>query len=130
MALADLIRSALPANREWAMNALLVLAALYRGEKVHLYTGSHFNGRRRELHNTAGVSQAEAIIEKAGIKIQRGNDAPRGGELGKYISLPRRSLRIAAQLMVIHGELYASVRGYPCSLYDEYGRENGGKWED
>ena len=130
MTLADLIRAALPANREWAMNALLVLAALYRGERVHVYSGSHFNGRKRELHNTAGVSQAEAIIEKTGIRIQRGNDAPRGGELGKYISLPRRNLRIAAQVMEIHGELYASVRGYPCSLYDEYGREKGSKWGD
>ena len=110
MTLADLIRAALPANREWAMNALLVLAALYRGEKVHVYSGSHFNGRRRELHNTAGVSQAELIIEKTGIKILRGNDAPRGGELGKYISLPRRNLRIAAQLTELYDELYASVR--------------------
>ena len=131
MTLADLIRATLPANREWAMNALLVLAALYRGEKVHVYSGSHFNGRKRELHNTAGVSQAELIIEKTGIRIQRGNDAPRGGELGKYIALPRKNLRIAAQIMEIFGELYASVRGYPCSLYDEYGRENSGsKWGD
>lgn len=130
MTLADRIRAVLPANREWAMNALLVLAALYRGERVHVYSGSHYNGRRRELHNTAGVSQAELIIEKTGIKIQRGNDAPRGGELGKYISLPRRNLRIAAQVMVIFGEFYASVRGYPCSLYDEYGREKSSKWED
>lgn len=130
MTLADLIRSALPANREWAMNALLIIAALYRGEKVHVYSGSHFNGRRRELHNTAGVSQAEAIIEKTGIRIQRGNDAPRGGELGKYISLPRRNLRIAAQVMEIFRELYASARGRECSFYDELGREKGSKWED
>lgn len=113
MAIADRIRAALPANREWAMNALLVLAALYRGEKVHVYSGAHFNGRRRELHNTAGVSQAEVIIEKAGIKIQWGNDAPRGGILGNYIELPRGNSRIAAQVMEIFGELYASVRGYP-----------------
>lgn len=130
MTLADRIRAALPANREWAMNALLIIAALYRGEKVHVYSGSHFNGRRRELHNTAGVSQAEAIIEKAGIRIQRGNDAPRGGELGKYISLPRRNLRIAAQVMVIFRELYVSARGRECSFYDEYGREKGSKWGD
>lgn len=130
MAIAERIRAALPANREWAMNALLIIAALYRGEKVHVYSGSHFNGRKRELHNTAGVSQAEIIIEKAGIRIQRGNDAPRGGELGKYISLPRKNLRIAAQVMVIFGELYASVRGYPCRLYDEYGREKDSKWGD
>lgn len=110
MTLADLIRAALPANREWAMNALLILAALYRGERVHVYSGSHFNGRKRELHNTAGVSQAELIIEKTGIKIQRGNDAPRGGELGKYISLPRKNLRIAAQITELYDELYASVR--------------------
>jgi hypothetical protein len=32
--------------------------------------------------------------------------------------------------MVIFGELYASVRGYPCSLYDEWGREKGSKWGD
>ena len=83
---------------------------LYRGEKVHVYSGSHYNGRRRELHNTAGVSQAELIIEKTGIKILRGNDAPRGGELGKYISLPRRNLRIAAQITELYDELYASVR--------------------
>ena len=100
MTLADLIRAALPANREWAMNALLVLAALYRGEKVHVYSGSHFNGRRRELHNTAGVSQAEAIIEKTGIKIQRGNDAPRGGKTGEYFE-SRRNSRAAAALSAL-----------------------------
>lgn len=124
MAIADRIRAALPANREWAMNALLVLAALYRGERVHVYSGSHFNGRKRELHNTAGVSQAEVIIEKAGIKIQWGNDAPRGGELGRYISLPRRNLRIAAQIMDVFRELYANTRGHECSFYDKWGRDN------
>ena len=54
MTIAEKIAAALPSNREWAMNALLILAALYRGERVHEYAGSHFDGRRRKLHNTAG----------------------------------------------------------------------------
>lgn len=113
MTIAEKIAAALPSNREWAMNALLILAALYRGERVHEYSGAHFNGRRRELHNTAGFSQAELIIERAGIRVNQGNDAPRGGILGNYISLSRGNSRIAAQVMELFEKIHLEKCGRP-----------------
>ena len=113
MTITEKIAAALPSNREWAMNALLILAALYRGERVHEYSGAHFNGRRRELHNTAGFSQAELIIERAGIRVNQGNDAPRGGILGNYISLPRGNSRIAAQVMELFEKIHLEKCGRP-----------------
>ena len=113
MTIAEKIAAALPSNREWAMNALLILAALYKGERVHAYSGSHFNGRKRELHNTAGFSQAELIIERAGISVIRGNDAPRGGILGSYISLSRGNSRIAAQVMELFEKIHLEACGRP-----------------
>lgn len=113
MTIAEKITAALPANREWAMNALLLLAALYRGERVHEYAGSHFDGRKRKLHNTAGFSQAELLIERAGIPVIRGNDAPRGGILGNYISLSRGNSRIAAQVMELYEKIHLEARGRP-----------------
>jgi hypothetical protein len=113
MTIAEKITAALPSNREWAMNALLLLAALYRGERVHEYAGSHFDGRKRKLHNTAGFSQAELIIERAGIQVIRGNDAPRGGILGNYISLSRGNSRIASQVMELYEKIHLEARGRP-----------------
>ena len=110
---AEKITSALPSNRDWAMSALLIIAALYRGERVHEYAGSHFDGRKRKLHNTAGFSQAELIIERAGIPVIRGNDAPRGGILGNYISLSRGNSRIAAQVMEIYEKIHLEKCGRP-----------------
>jgi len=110
---AEKITSALPSNRDWAMSALLIIAALYRGERVHEYAGSHFDGRKRKLHNTAGFSQAELIIERAGIPVIRGNDAPRGGILGNYISLSRGNSRIASQVMEIYEKIHLEKCGRP-----------------
>ena len=113
MTIAEKIAAALPSNREWAMNALLILAALYRGERVHEYSGAHFNGRRRELHNTTGFSQAGLIIERAGIRVNQGNDAPRGGILGNYISLSRGNSRIAARVMELFEKIHLEKCGRP-----------------
>lgn len=113
MAIAEKIAAALPSNREWALNALLILAALYRGERVHEYAGSHFDGRKRKLHNTAGFSQAELIIERAGIPVIRGNDAPRGSILGNYISLSRGNSRIASQVMELFEKIHLEKCGRP-----------------
>ena len=113
------VAAALPANRAWAMNALLIIAALYRGERVHEYTGSHFDGRKRKLHKAAGFSQAELIIGRAGIPVIRGNDAPRGGILGSYISLSRGNSRIAAQVMEIYEKIHLEACGRPSPFAGE-----------
>lgn len=113
MTIAEKISAALPANRDWAMNALLILAALYRGERVHEYAGSHFNGRRRKLHNTAGFPCAVRVLNAAGIDYEKGNDAPRGGILGNYISLSRGNSRIAAQVMELYEKIHLEARGRP-----------------
>lgn len=111
MTIAEKIAAALPSNRDWAMSALLIIAALYRGERVHEYAGAHFDGRKRKLHNTAGFSQAELIIERAGLPVIRGNDAPRGGILGNYISLSRGNSRIASQVMEIYEKIHLEKCG-------------------
>lgn len=113
MTIAEKIAAALPSNRDWAMNALLILAALYRGERVHEYAGSHFNGRRRKLHNTAGFPCAVRVLNAADIDYEEGNDAPRGGILGNYISLSRGNSRIAAQVMEIYEKIHLEKCGRP-----------------
>lgn len=70
------------------MNALDVIIAMARGEKVHVYYG--WTNRFRRLCKATGVSSARDILFAAGIKYEKGNDAPRGGVLGEYIKFSRR----------------------------------------
>lgn len=107
------ISAGLPSRADWAMSALLVIAKLYRGERVHRYSGAHFDGRKRTLHYTAGIAQAELVLSRAGIATIEGNDAPRGGVLGSYIALPRGNSRIEAQIMELHNELHIKKYGRP-----------------
>lgn len=107
------IAAGLPSRPDWAMAALLIIAKLYRGERVHRYSGAHFDGRKRKLHDTAGFNQAELVLSRAGIETVEGNDAPRGGVLGSYIALPRGNARIEAQIMALHNELHVRKYGRP-----------------
>lgn len=113
MAVIEKISAGLPSRADWAMSALLVIAKLYRGERVHRYSGAHFDGRKRTLHYTAGIAQAELVLSRAGIETVEGNDAPRGGILGSYIELPRGNSRIEAQIMALHNELHLKKYGRP-----------------
>ena len=112
-----------------AQAALVRIISALSGERVHFYDSWHVSGGWKTLRSADGADDAFRALRSAGVPVVTGNDAPRGGRTGEYFEA-RRNLRIAAQVMEIHGELYASVRGYPCSLYDEWGREKGSKWGD
>lgn len=86
------ISAGLPSRADWAMAALLIIAKLYRGERVHRYSGAHFDGRKRKLHYTAGISQAELVLSRAGIATIEGNDAPPGRYPRELHRTPPREL--------------------------------------
>ena len=75
--------SLLPNRRDYRLYGLNILKDLVQGEKVHLYRG--WTNRYRTLINESGVLPVINAMDEAGMSYEYGNDAPRGGVLGKYI---------------------------------------------
>lgn len=92
------IAAAAPANREIALNGLLVLIRLFSGHRVHIYEGWSKSGGRYKLMDATGVKIAKALLSEGEINYTYGNDAPRGGMPGQYMELPRRNARMVAEL--------------------------------
>lgn len=87
MKASERIINALPKRRDHRACALEVLIRLAKGEAVHCWYGwVNF----RKLSPAAGVSSAVDALWIAGVKYERGNDAPRGGALGEYVKLTRK----------------------------------------
>lgn len=110
------IAAASPANREHALNALLVLIRLFSGHRVHVYDGWSRSGGRYKLMDATGVKTAKTLLSEGRINYTYGNDAPRGGMPGQYMWLPRRSARMVAELSGLYGEFLdqlAAKRKWP-----------------
>ena len=44
-------------------------------------------GRGRYIHNVDHTSEVCALLDRLGVKYEKGNDAPRGGLTGNYIRI-------------------------------------------
>ena len=103
------IAAAAPANREIALNGLLVLIRLFSGHRVHVYDGWSKSGGRYKLMDATGVKTAKALLSEGEINYTYGNDAPRGGMPGRYMQLPRRSARMVAELTDLYREFVSQL---------------------
>lgn len=103
------IAAAAPANREIALNGLLVLIRLFSGHRVHLYEGWSKSCGRYKLMDATGVKTAKTLLSEGEINYTYGNDAPRGGMSGQYIELPRRSARMVAELTDLYREFLSQL---------------------
>lgn len=68
-------------KKEWS----LIMNALSRGERI-IRTCS-VSGRGRFCKNMDYTAEVASLLNKANIKFEQGNDAPRGGKEGNYITL-------------------------------------------
>lgn len=115
------IAAAAPANREHALNGLLVLIRLFSGHRVHIYEGWSKSGGRYKLMDATGVNTAKVFLSEGEINYTYGNDAPRGGMPGQYLQLPRRSARMVAELTDLFEDFLsqlAAKRKWPEHLKD------------
>lgn len=115
------IAAAAPANREIALNGLLVLIRLFSGHRVHVYDGWSKSGGRYKLMDATGVKVAKTLMNEGEIKYTCGNDAPRGGMPGDYMELPRRSSRMVAELTALYKDFLSQLavkRKWPEDLKD------------
>ena len=115
------IAAAAPANREIALNGLLVLIRLFSGHRVHVYDGWSKSGGRYKLMDATGVKTAKTLLSEGGVNYTYGNDAPRGGMPGQYMQLPRRSARMVAELTDLYREFLSQLavkRNWPEHLKD------------
>lgn len=69
------------AKKEWS----LIMDALNGGKNT--IRPCHTSGRGRFCKNMDYTSEVASLLNKANIKFVQGNDAPRGGKEGNYITL-------------------------------------------
>ena len=71
------------------------LAAFFNGEHLHMYDSWNVSGGWKSLRGVESASRALAFINKEfpNIRINWGNDAPRGGITGKYFHITQRNNR-------------------------------------
>ena len=68
-------------KKEWT----LIMDALNSGKNI--IRPCHTSGRGRFCKNMDYTREVAALLKKANIKFVQGNDAPRGGKEGNYITL-------------------------------------------
>lgn len=106
---AEKIISALPSRLEWRANALLILIALCSGEKARYYDG--WSRDFRTLRKATGIGQTVVILDALHVRYEDGNDAPRGGALGRYLKLTRRAPSVVPALRA-ELQRVREIRGY------------------
>lgn len=92
------IVAALPAKL-WDAPSLrplcLGLAAFFNGEHLHMYDSWNVSGGWKSLRGIESSDRALAFVQKnfPNVRINYGNDAPRGGITGKYFHITQRNNR-------------------------------------
>ena len=100
---AEKITAALPKKLSGpkAQAALVCIVAALSGERVHFSDGWRVSGGWKNLVSVPGAWDAFGALRSAGVSLSEGNDAPRGGEAGRYFVAARRNLRAAAALQTL-----------------------------
>lgn len=106
---AEKIISALPRRLDWRVNAIIVLIALCSGEKARYYDG--WSCDFRTLRKATGIGQTVVILDALRVRYEDGNDAPRGGALGRYLKLTRRAPSVIPALQAELRRI-REIRGY------------------
>lgn len=71
------------------------LAAFFNGEHLHMYDSWNVSGGWKSLRGIESSDRALAFLQKnfPNVRINYGNDAPRGGITGKYFHITQRNNR-------------------------------------
>lgn len=71
------------------------LADFFNGEKIHIYDSWNVSGGWKSLRGVESASRALTFLNKEfpNIRINWGNDAPRGGITGKFFHITQRNFR-------------------------------------
>ena len=71
------------------------LVAFFEGEKIRIYDGwKHSRGHSSLIANREGIKVLK-ILKAADVRVQLGNDAPRGGVVGAYFKCLRKNAAAA-----------------------------------
>ena len=72
------------------------LVAFFEGEKIRINSGwKHSRGHSSLIANSAG-RQVLKILKSVGVRVEFGNDAPRGGAVGAYFKCLRKNSNAVA----------------------------------
>ena len=91
------IMTAFPNINKWKDYELVLsnLVAFFQGEKIRINAGwTHSRGHSSLLANSEG-RQALKILKAANVRVDFGNDAPRGGAVGAYFKCSRKNVNAA-----------------------------------
>ena len=79
-------------NRELVLSTLI---SFFNGEKIHVNKGwKQTRGHSSLIANREG-RQVLKILKAADVRVEFGNDAPRGGAVGSYFKCLRKNARAA-----------------------------------
>ena len=83
---------------KWVDRELVLsnLVAFFEGEKIRLNDGWKQSGGHSSLIANAEGRHTLRILKAADVRVQFGNDAPRGGAVGEYFKCLRKNASAAA----------------------------------
>ena len=71
------------------------LVAFFEGEKIHLNAGWKQSRGHSSLCANAEGRKVLKILKAVGVRVEFGNDAPRGGAVGAYFKCARKNATAA-----------------------------------
>lgn len=74
---------------------LSTLASFFEGEKIRLNDGWKTSGSHSSLIANKEGRKVLKILKTAGVSVEFGNDAPRGGAVGAYFKCLRKNASAA-----------------------------------
>ena len=103
------IMTAFPKMQNWKNYELVLsnLVAFFQGEKIHINDSwKQSRGHSSLLANSEG-RQALKILKAANVRVNFGNDAPRGGAVGAYFKCSRKNSNAVAFFKALLDEVKA-----------------------
>lgn len=82
---------------KWTDRVLVLstLVSFFEGEKIHLNSGWKLSGGHSSLCANAEGRHTLRILKAVDVRVQFGNDAPRGGAVGAYFKCLRKNAAAA-----------------------------------
>ena len=87
------IMTAFPKIANWKNCELVItnLVAFFEGEKIHINNDWKTRGGHSSLIANTEGRKALKILKAANVRVNFGNDAPRGGAIGNYFKCHRKN---------------------------------------
>ena len=103
------IMTAFPKMQNWKNYELVLsnLVAFFQGEKIRLNEGWKQSCGHSSLIANAEGRQALKILKAANVRVDFGNDAPRGGAVGAYFKCSRKNSNAVAFFKALLDEVKA-----------------------